>query len=183
MSLSKNPCLFHRFDQLEFRLCAYVNNYSRKLHIRAFFRMISRLGDGVFWYLLILSLPLFNGAKGFSQMFFVALVSLVSVGIYKVLKAKLIRERPYISFGTIIAHTQALDKYSFPSGHSMNAACLAILLGSCEALLAEVVAIFAVLVAMSRVILGMHYPSDVVVGLLLGCCVAYTGLAIFPFPA
>ena len=182
MALIKNQCLFQRFDQLEFRLCAYINNYSRTLHIRSFFKTISRLGDGIFWYILILSLPFFNGAEGITQMFLVSITGLISVCIYKLLKAHLIRERPYISFGTIIAHTQALDKYSFPSGHSMNAACLALFLGGCEVMLAEVVAVFAGFVAMSRVILGMHYPSDVVVGLLLGCCVAYTGLAILPFP-
>lgn len=182
MSLIKNPILFQRFDQLEFRLCAYINNYSRRLPIRSFFRLISRLGDGIFWYALIFSLPLFNGEKGVSQMLYVSLTGLLSVGIYKMLKAHLVRERPYISFGSIIAHTQPLDKYSFPSGHSMNAACLAILLGSCEVLLLEFAAVFAGLVAMSRVILGMHYPSDVLIGLLLGCGVAYTGLAFFPFP-
>lgn len=183
MALIKNQCLFQKFDQFEFRLCAYINNYSRKLSIRSFFRLVSRLGDGVFWYVLVLSLPLFNGAQGFAQIVYVSLTGLVSVGIYKVLKAHLIRERPYISFGSIIAHTQPLDKYSFPSGHSMNAACLAILLGSCEVFLIEITAIFAALVAMSRVILGMHYPSDVIIGLTLGCLVAYAGLAVLPFPA
>ena len=183
MALIKNQCLFQKFDQLEFRLCAYINNYSRKLPIRSFFRGVSRLGDGAFWYILIFSLPLFNGMQGITQMVYVSLTGLVSVGIYKALKAHLIRERPYISFGSIVAHTQPLDKYSFPSGHSMNAACLAVLLSSCEILLVEVTAVFAALVAMSRVILGMHYPSDVIIGLTLGCTVAYAGLAVLPFPA
>lgn len=182
MALSKNACLFQKFDQLEFGLCMHINNYSKKEPVRSFFRMISRLGDGVFWYVLILSLPLFNGVQGLKQMFLVAIVGACSVVLYKYLKARLIRERPYISFGAIVAQTQPLDRYSFPSGHSMNAACLAVLLGACEVLLVELVSIFAGLVALSRVILGMHYPSDVVVGLVLGTLVGYTGLMVLPFP-
>ncbi len=182
MALDKNQYLFQKFDQFEFRLCAHINNYSRRLPIRSFFQVISRLGDGIFWYVLILSLPLFNGYSGVVQMLYISLVGAVSVTLYKLLKVHLIRERPYISFGSIIAQAKPLDRYSFPSGHSMNAACLAILLASCEVLLTEIVFIFASLVAMSRVILGMHYPSDVLVGLILGCGVAYTGLAVLSFP-
>jgi undecaprenyl-diphosphatase len=182
MALIKNPDLFQKFDQYEFRFCMYLNNFCRRLPIRDFFRIVSRLGDGVFWYLLILSLPLFNGFDGWLQMLYIILVGAISVSLYKFLKAHLVRERPYISFGSIIAQTQPLDRYSFPSGHSMNAACLAILLASCEVMLLEVVSIFAVLVAMSRVILGMHYPSDVIIGLILGAGIAMTGLAVLPFP-
>jgi undecaprenyl-diphosphatase len=64
----------------------------------------------------------------------------------------------------------------------MNAACLAVLLASCEIMLLEVVTVFAALVAMSRVILGMHYPSDVLIGLILGAGIGIAGLAILPFP-
>lgn len=182
MAFIKNPHFFQKFDQYEFRFCVYLNNYSRRLPIRDFFRVISRLGDGIFWYVLILSLPIFNGMAGLLQMFFITLIGGFSVVLYKFLKARLVRERPYISFGSIIAHTQPLDRYSFPSGHSMNAACLAVLLASCEPMLFEVVTIFAALVAMSRIILGMHYPSDVVIGLILGSGIAVAGLAILPFP-
>ena len=182
MALIKNPYLFQKFDQYEFRFCVYLNNYSRRLPIRDFFRLISRLGDGIFWYVLILSLPLFNGMAGLIQMANIIVVGAFSVILYKFLKAHLVRERPYISFGSIIAHTQPLDRYSFPSGHSMNAACLAVLLASCELMLFEVVSIFAALVAMSRVILGMHYPSDVIIGLTLGTGIALAGLALLPFP-
>lgn len=182
MARIKNPCLFQKFDQYEFRFCSYLNSYSRRLPIRDFFRVVSRLGDGIFWYSLILCLPLLNGMDGLLQMAYISLVGGMSVILYKFLKAHLVRERPYISFGSIIAQTQPLDRYSFPSGHSMNAACLAVLLASCEVLLFEIVSIFAALVAMSRVILGMHYPSDVVIGLILGAGIAMAGLAILPFP-
>lgn len=182
MALIKNPYLFQKFDQYEFRFCVYLNSYSRRLPVRDFFRLVSRLGDGIFWYVLILSLPLFNGMAGLLQMVYISVIGAFSVLLYKFLKAHLVRERPYISFGSIIAQTQPLDRYSFPSGHSMNAACLAILLASCELMLFGVVTVFAVLVAMSRVILGMHYPSDVFIGLILGSGIAVTGLSILPFP-
>jgi undecaprenyl-diphosphatase len=46
--------------------------------------------------------------------------------------------------------------------------------------LAWLVLPFAALVALSRVILGMHYPTDVIVGAALGVIIAYTSLTIFP---
>ena len=59
--------LFQRVDQLEMRLCMLLNNSSEHTFIRFFFRVISRLGDGVFWYSLLLFLPYINGNQGFLQ--------------------------------------------------------------------------------------------------------------------
>ena len=60
------------------------------------------------------------------------------------------------------------DRFSFPSGHSMNAFAIGIVLAAEFPLAAPALGFVAASVAASRVLLGLHYVSDVVVGALLG---------------
>jgi undecaprenyl-diphosphatase len=168
--------LIRRCDAAEERLCWSLNRWSQRPAVRMFFAAVSRLGDGVFWYVLILGLPFTFGMQGALRAAQFAVTGLVGVALYKWLKRHLVRERPYISHLRIRAGTAPLDRYSFPSGHTLHAACFAILFVVYFPILTLAVVPFAVLVALSRVILGLHYPSDVAVGALLGATLA--GLSI-----
>ena len=148
--------------------------------IRLFFKGVSRLGDGVFWYTLALALPLLAGLDGLEKLGHIAVTGVVCLLIYSQLKNRLVRQRPFISFPDIHAHTAPLDKYSFPSGHTMNAVNFAILFSWAFPPLAYLVIPFAALVALSRVILGMHYPTDVMVGAALGIVLSWGSLLLFP---
>ena len=97
-----------------------------------------------------------------------AAAAVAGIAIYKQLKHRLIRERPYINHRAISCGTAPLDRYSFPSGHTLHAVNFTILFHQLEPLLTTVTLPFAALVAASRVILGLHYPSDVVAGAALG---------------
>ena len=72
-----------------------------------------------------------------------------------------------------------LDKYSFPSGHTLHAVAFSTLLIASLPQLAGLLVAFTLLVALSRMILGLHYPSDVVIGALLGWLLAKLSLAIY----
>lgn len=172
--------LFARIDQMEINLCRLLNNSSQRTFIRLFFRVISRLGDGVFWYSLLMLLPYINHQKGYYQALHVVCTALVVLFIYKYLKKTLVRERPYISFDNIQQVMPVLDRYSFPSGHAMHAFSFAILLSY---YLPEVSALawgFAALVAISRITLGLHYPTDVAAGAFIGTTLALFSLSIIP---
>ena len=104
--------------------------------------------------------------------------ALAAVVLYKLLKRRLVRERPFASHAGVRAVTRPLDRYSFPSGHTLHAVAFQTLLGGYFPELAPIVLPFVISVAASRVVLGLHYPSDVAVGALIGWSLAKVSLAV-----
>jgi undecaprenyl-diphosphatase len=84
----------------------------------------------------------------------------------------LVRERPYIGLIGIDCAMPPLDRYSFPSGHTLHAVGFTTVAVTAFPALAALLVPFAVLVAASRVILGLHYPTDVLAGAAIGYGVA-----------
>lgn len=169
---------FARLDSFEVRLCLPVNSASRLPLVRAYFATVSRLGDGLAWYALLAVLPLVAGAGALWPSLHMALTGVVGVGVYKLLKARLVRERPFHAHRGVRAVVRPLDRYSFPSGHTLHAISFTAMLAHYHPPLLWLVAPFAASVAVSRVVLGLHYPSDVVAGALLGWGLAACSLAL-----
>lgn len=167
------------FNVLEGGICLRVNRLSRWLWIRRFFSVISRLGDGGFWVLAGLAVVLLDGTAALPAMVQMAATAGFGILVYKVLKNRLVRERPYINHREILCGTAPLDRYSFPSGHTLHAANLMIMFWHFEPMLLPVVLPFALLVAASRIVLGLHYPSDVAIGAAIGATLATASLALF----
>jgi undecaprenyl-diphosphatase len=166
------------FNELEIGLCLRVNRYGRPEAVRRFFSIVSRMGDGGVWLALGGVVLLLHGSKAIPFILRAAAIAAIGVTIYKLLKCRLVRERPYIANGNILCGTPPLDRYSFPSGHTLHAASFTVLFGDFDPLLLIVAAPFAVLVAISRIVLGLHYPSDVLVGGTIGIALAMAGMAI-----
>jgi undecaprenyl-diphosphatase len=165
-------------DDLEIGVCLRINRLGQKEWIQKFFRSVSRLGDGGFWAAMALGLVLLRGVGVLPWLIQVAATAIVGVLIYKLLKHFLVRERPYISHGEIRLGAAPLDRYSFPSGHTLHAVSFTLLFCHVEPVLALVALPFAVLVAISRVILGLHYPSDVLVGAAIGMTLAQVSISL-----
>lgn len=180
MSNTRAVDLFRRVDAFEHAWCLRLNRSSSRPGVRGLFTTVSRLGDGVFWYTLIVLLPLIYGERGLYPAARMAVVGLVGLAVYKYLKSRLVRERPYISLAGIVPGTQALDRYSFPSGHTLHAVSFTILAAASFPGLSWLLVPFASLVAASRVVLGLHYPSDVAAGALIGAGLAAAALLIAP---
>ncbi|WP_111497441.1 phosphatase PAP2 family protein [Marinobacter bohaiensis] len=180
MPASKASRFFERVDQREFLLCQSINRCLRYRCVLPYFRVVSRLGDGWFWYALILSLPLLHPEAGLALALLMAATGLVCTLTYKSLKKTLIRERPFISFPAIHCGTPPLDRYSFPSGHTLHAVCFNTLLALTLPTLALVILPFTLSVAASRVVLGLHYPSDVLAGAVIGSVMGALAVELLP---
>lgn len=170
--------LWQRFDLLERSLCLRVNRGCHYPAVRRFFVVVSRLGDGVFWYLLMLAFAM-SGAHGAQVAAQMAVTGLAGLATYKQLKHRLVRERPYISHLGIRLGTAPLDRYSFPSGHTMHAVTFTTVATAHVPELWYVLGPFTLLVAASRVVLGLHYPTDVAAGASIGAMLAGACLAVF----
>lgn len=164
----------------ERRLCLAMNRWGARRALTRFFRTISRLGDGVLWYWLIALLAAFGGTRGLHAAIHMAAVGIVAATLYRVLKRWTRRPRPFRSHADITPYVAPLDEFSFPSGHTLHAVSFTLVAIAYFPLLAPFLIGFTVLVAMSRVVLGMHYPSDVLAATLIGCVLAEASLWLAP---
>ena len=167
-----------RAIERELNFCVRVNNTFSAPSIRRFFALISRLGDGIFWYTLMLSLPLIYGLSALKVTGVMMLVGVIDLLLYKVIKRLTGRERPCAVNAQISLGTPPLDHYSFPSGHTLHAVAFTIIAVYYFPELGILLIPFAALVAASRIILGLHYPTDVLAGAVLGSTVASLALQL-----
>lgn len=163
---------WHRINALDLALCLRFNRVSRHALLCHFFRMVSRLGNGVFWYSLMSVMLLVDGETALPTVTRMTLAGLACLAIYKYLKTRTSRPRPYQVYTAIAAAAPALDRFSFPSGHTLHAVCFSMIACSAYPQLAYVLWPFTALIAISRPILGLHYPSDVLAGALIGLGIA-----------
>lgn len=171
---------FARIDRVEQRLCLQLNRCSTRRSVHSFFAAVSRVGDGVVWYALMGVLSLTQGRYGIRAALVMALTALIGLAIYKLLKERLVRERPYLAHAGIRVGCAPLDRYSFPSGHTLQAVLFTLIAVAWFPALAAVLVPLALLIALSRVVLGLHYPTDVVVGAAIGWGLAELSLKVVP---
>lgn len=153
--------------------CLRLNRASGVRWIRALFRAVSRFGDGLFWYVLMGGMLLAGGSAAAGPVLRMVAVGAAGLAIYKWLKKRTSRPRPYQVRAAIRAGADPLDPFSFPSGHTLHAVAFAVLVTAYHPPLAWLVWPFALLVAASRVVLGLHYPTDVLAGAAIGAALAF----------
>lgn len=178
MKASSLNAFIARVDAVEYGICRQLNRGASLPIPRRMFQMASRLGDGIIWYLLIFSLPALYGGPAAKPAVIMAFTGILGVVLYKLLKRVFVRERPFITHSSIYLAGAPLDRYSFPSGHTLHAVSFAWQASAHFPELAWVLVPLAALIAGSRVVLGLHYPTDVLVGALIGAALAELGMAL-----
>jgi undecaprenyl-diphosphatase len=178
MKTSRRQAAINQMVYWDRQITFLMNRTLRWRTVSPFFRVISNLGNGKFWYALMVILPLFHGDYGIKAALHMGLTALVTLLVYKSVKGVTQRPRPGAVYEAIMQGTVALDEYSFPSGHTMHAVAFSVIAVSWFPALLPLLLGFTVLIAISRVVLGLHYPTDVVLGALFGMLISQLSLLI-----
>jgi undecaprenyl-diphosphatase len=139
---------------------------------------LAHSGDSWFWWLALVLLWLFSTSawKQWEVVEFFGILGLA--GVVLGIKFLVRRERPQGEWGSIYRNT---DPHSFPSGHAARAFLIAVVAsGLAPVWLAALLWVWAPLVSLARVAMGVHYLSDVIAGGILGAIVGLIGLQIYP---
>ncbi|HSF83349.1 MAG TPA: phosphatase PAP2 family protein [Anaerolineales bacterium] len=161
---------------LDARLSAQLRLAERPGLLRNLAILLAHSGDSWFW-LLGLGIVWIFGTEAWRQRAqMLALGILITAVLVMVIKFTVRRRRPAGEWGGIYRQT---DPHSFPSGHAARAMMLAVLAsGLGPGWFAAVLLVWAPLVVLARVAMGVHYLSDVVAGGLFGIL---TGFAVLRF--
>ncbi len=161
--------MFQRISAFDERFSRYLYTHRMSENADRWLRRYTRLGDGYVWALILIGILAFYGPRFLAGVLLQVLPSLaVSLGLYWLVKLSTKRKRPFDAIPEFKALVPPLDKYSFPSGHTMNNLAIA------TTVLVSVPAAGAVMMVLPltwgflRVYFGVHWLSDVVGGFFLG---------------
>jgi undecaprenyl-diphosphatase len=131
--------------------------------------VVSRMGDGAAWYVLMGAIALGDlSGKGPRVALLMLVTGIITLALYKAVKNLVARPRPCERYRTVQPRVPPLDRWSFPSGHTMHAVAFTCVAVSQYQVLIWLLAPFTLLIMASRVVLGLHYPSDVFAGAFCG---------------
>jgi undecaprenyl-diphosphatase len=172
------PQTISRLSSADHLLMRRVNRWRPPRWARLWIVASTRCGDGWLWALIGIVLLISSDAD--ADRAFLAATLAVSAGILLFLAVKRAVRRPRPN--TIVPHCWAdllpPDQFSFPSGHSITAFAVAISLGSFYPSLSAELLFCALNVAASRVLLGMHYVTDVIAGAAIGSVLGWLAVTV-----
>lgn len=171
--------MLHFIATRDYKLMRKVNKWPAPRWVRLFAIAATRAGDGWLWYLVGLAILLFGGRGRLTAIAAAGSAALAGVGIFILLKKLSGRKRPCEIEPHCWANLLPPDQFSFPSGHTITAFSVAVALGSFYTFLLPPLLLCACSIAASRILLGMHFLSDVAAGALLGAGLGFAGYALF----
>ncbi len=165
---------------LDLRFFHFWRRHSFSAKTDKFLRFYTRLGDGYVWVLVIVFLYLFYGKEAlFLTIERVIPVVLVSLALYWIIKLSVRRKRPFDLLKSVNAEVPPLDKYSFPSGHTMNNLAVGFTVFADAPGIGWIMIFMPLTWGLLRVYYGVHWLSDVIGGVCLGFLSFWLGQIIF----
>ena len=160
------------------RLMRRINNWRAPHWIRVWMTFATRGGDGWLWYAMSLVILVFGDADRLAALLSAGIAAGAGTVLFLSLKRTAKRKRPCMYAEHCWSKLLPPDQFSFPSGHSINAFSFAVAFSLYYPGLAIGLLFCAFSIAASRVILGMHFLSDIVVGAGVGTVLAYTSVML-----
>jgi undecaprenyl-diphosphatase len=139
----------------------------------------TRLGDGWLWYGVGIMLLAWGGPQRLAAVGAASSAALIGVLIFKALKHLSHRRRPCQFEPHCWSKVLPPDKFSFPSGHTMTAFSIALVLSYFYPALEGTLFFLAISIGFSRIVLGMHFLSDVLAGVVLGVALGCASITAF----
>lgn len=171
--LLKRLCLvLNRWNHKEIHFVRRAVESSQTPCIRRLSVLVNHLGNG--WIYLIVALLLFalQGSASLQLILTAGFTAAVAHAIYPLVKKRIARLRPCDYDPTVNLSVKVLDRYSCPSGHVMTSTAVCIPLAMTFPKLLPIIIGCWSLIAWARISLGHHYPSDLLIGFLLGSAIA-----------
>ena len=170
--------VIHQIEKVNILLFTKITNNLNQLNLQQLALFFTRIGDGPFYLSMIpvIMLTLPHCLKSIAVM---SIAIGLEKTVYLFLKKHFKRQRPCIKLPYVKQVMIPPDEFSFPSGHSATAFCMATMLSFYYPLLMISLYMLATMIGISRLILKVHFPLDILVGSLLGSCCAYSMLSLF----
>lgn len=156
------------------RIMRRVHNWPAPKWIRLWMICATRGGDGWLWYALALAIGTLGGEQRFRALASAGFSAAIAIILFLLLKRITGRRRPCAIQPHCWATLLPPDRFSFPSGHTLAAFAIATSLAPFYATLAPGLYFCAASIAISRVLLGMHFLSDVAAGAAIGAALGYS---------
>lgn len=170
------------FLSLDTALFLWIQDTFRLLWLDPIVAIYSQMGNvGILWIILSLLLLIKKSTRIYGVASLLALLfSLLYTNL--LIKPLVERDRPWVAIEGFIPLIYSSDPHSFPSGHTSAAfaASVAWFRTAPRHWLPKVGLIAAALMGLSRLYVGVHYPSDVLAGAVIGCLAAYCGTKVLP---
>jgi undecaprenyl-diphosphatase len=156
-------------------LTAIFGLHSKRLAAFALPR-ISWTANGFCYPLLAMILLVLDPESGRTFLAAALVAFAIELPVYKFVKQFVKRDRPCEILAGVDGRVKPSDRFSFPSGHTAAACLFATLLGNSYPCLFPAAGAWALSVGFARIYLGVHYPTDVVAGIVLGILSAWGGI-------
>ena len=168
--------------ELDGQILLWIQDYLRTPWLDAIMTRITVLGDhGILWILVTLALLIYPKTRRVGLICFISL-ALSVIFCNGLLKNLVDRPRPYTQIPDLKLLVKEADDASFPSGHSSSSFCVAIVcLKRLPKKFGIPAIIMAALIALSRLYVGIHYPTDVIVGTILGIVLGLIAIKLIEF--
>lgn len=161
--------LLQSLDQL---LLQFINLSYHDIFLDNFVLLISYMGVAFFWIIVAIILYFKGNEKGKSVAKKMIIILIMVTIITQLIKILIMRPRPYTELSNLVVLATESD-YSFPSGHTSTSVSMIYVLA--KEYDNYFLWIIPIIIGLSRLYLGVHYPSDILGGFLIGLVIAYLG--------